>query len=68
MKKKARKQVKAPVPAAVKPALQMDAPTAMRIIRERVELIEKNFSDIPSTMEYRDALLLALEAMEELYH
>lgn len=67
MKKKARKQVKAPVPAAVKPTVQVDAPTAMRIIRERVELIEKNFSDIPSTMEYRDALLLALEAMEELY-
>ena len=39
----------------------------MRIIRERVELIEKNFSDIHSTMEYRDALLLALDALEELY-
>lgn len=67
MKRKARKQVKAPVQAAVKPTVQMDAPTAMRIIRKRVELIEKNFSDIPSAMEYRDALLLALEAMEELY-
>ena len=65
MKRKARKQAKAQAPAA--PAVQMDAPTAMRIIRERVELIEKNFADIPSTMEYRDALLLALEAMEELY-
>ena len=65
MKRKARKQEKAQEPAA--PAVQMDAPTAMRIIRERVELIEKNFADIPSTMEYREALLLALEAMEELY-
>ena len=67
MKKKARKQVKAPAPAAVKPTVPMDAPTAMRIIRERIELIEKNFFDIPSTMEYRDALLLALDALEELY-
>ena len=67
MKKKARKQVKAPAPATVKPTVQMDAPTAMRIIRVRVELIEKNFSDIPSAMEYRDALLLALDALEELY-
>ena len=67
MKKKARKQVKAPVQATVKPTVQMDAPTAMRIIRERVDLYEKNFSDLPYAMEYREALLLALEAMEELY-
>ena len=67
MKKKARKQVKAPVQAAVNPTVQMDAPTATRIIRERVELYEKNFSDLPYAMEYREALLLALDALEELY-
>jgi len=37
----------------------------MEILTERIDLIAREFADVPASMEYRDALMLARAALEK---
>ena len=37
----------------------------MEILTERIDFIAHEFADVPSSMEYRDALILARAALEK---
>lgn len=69
-KKGGRKQASPPgqvartaAPAAKQPT--METAEAIQLLEERIALISKEFSDIPASMEYRGALILAVAALRK---
>lgn len=69
MKKGGRKQSSPPGQAARTAAPAANQPTmetsqAIGLLEERIALIGKAFSDTPASMEYRDALILAVAALK----
>ena len=61
MTKKAKSTRKQP--PATAPGISPER--AMEILTERIDLIAHEFADVPSSMEYRDALILARAALEK---
>ena len=37
----------------------------MEILTERIDFLTREFADVPDSMEYRDALMLARAALEK---
>lgn len=60
MKRRKQTDKQEAAPPLTEPA---DAIWAAEALEERVRLIEKEFSDIPSCMEYRDALKQAINEL-----